>query len=141
MRDLATVMKTDRLRIQSLVLIAVFVILIVLLRIHSTALFVDQRPVQLLRDVGRHVSALLAIRPGDFAGLDWKVAIFLFTILIAVGEDYNIFLITAFTMKRKTADPSMPSSMAWSVPAPSSPTAGSSWREPSPRSWRARWRK
>jgi RND superfamily putative drug exporter len=92
-RDLATVMREDRTRIELLVLASVFVVLVLLLR----RLVV---PIYLLLSVlftyyatlGLTFLLFQALNPPGFVGLDWKVAIFLFTILIAVGEDYNIFL-------------------------------------------------
>lgn len=94
-RDLATVIRADRSRIQWLVLASVFVILVILLR----RLIV---PVYLMLSVlfsyfvtlGVAFAVFWLLDPHGFAGIDWKVAIFLFTILIAVGADYNIFLMT-----------------------------------------------
>jgi RND superfamily putative drug exporter len=94
-RDLAVVVRHDRTRIELLVLASVFVILVVFLR----GLVV---PVYLLLSVlfsyyttlGVAFGVFWLLDPAGFAGIDWKVAIFLFTILIAVGEDYNIFLMT-----------------------------------------------
>ena len=94
-RDLALVMQGDRRRIELLVLGSVFVVLILLLR--SVVV-----PVYLLLSVlfsyfvtlGAAFVVFWALDPQGFTGIDWKVAIFLFTILIAVGEDYNIFLMT-----------------------------------------------
>src|SRR5207237_9231391 len=87
--------REDRLRIEGLVLTGVFVILLLLLR----RLLI---PAYLLRSVlfsyyatlGATFAVFWLLHPDGFAGIDWKVAIFLFTILIAVGEDYNIFLLT-----------------------------------------------
>jgi putative drug exporter of the RND superfamily len=94
-RDLQAVVQQDRTRIEVLVLAGVFVILVLLLR----RLVV---PVYLLLSVlfsyyatlGVTMAVFWLLDPHGFDGLDWKVAIFLFTILIAVGEDYNIFLMS-----------------------------------------------
>jgi RND superfamily putative drug exporter len=85
----------DRVRIQVLVLVSVFVVLVLLLRTFVV-------PIYLLLSVlfsyyttlGVTFALFWALNPHDFVGIDWKVAIFLFTILIAVGEDYNILLMT-----------------------------------------------
>jgi RND superfamily putative drug exporter len=95
LRDLMDVIRQDRQNIQLLVIASVFVILCLLLR----RLWI---PIYLLLSVlfsyftALGVASLVfwLLDPHGFSGIDWKVAIFLFTILIAVGADYNIFLMT-----------------------------------------------
>jgi RND superfamily putative drug exporter len=93
-RDLSEVLAQDRNRIEVLVLVSVLAVLLVLLR--SVVV-----PLYLLASVFFSYCASLGVTyvvywlldPQGFQGLDWQVPIFLFTILIAVGEDYNIFLV------------------------------------------------
>jgi RND superfamily putative drug exporter len=84
----------------------VFAILVVLLRQFIL-------PVYLLLSVlfsyyttlGVSFAVFWALDPHEFTGIDWKVAIFLFTILIAVGEDYNIIMITRIGEEERAHGP------------------------------------
>ena len=94
-RDLANVMRQDRVRIELLVLASVFVILVLLLRRLVTPLYLLASVLfSYYATLGMTFLVFWLLDPHGFSGIDWKVAIFLFTILIAVGEDYNIFLLT-----------------------------------------------
>ena len=94
-RDLKVVTDRDQIRIDILVLLGVYLILIALLRRPTVSLYLIASVFfSYLATLGVTFVVLWAMDPTDFAGLDWKVPIFLFTILIAVGEDYNIFLMT-----------------------------------------------
>ena len=94
-RDLKRVTDSDQLRIDVLVLAGVYLILVILLRKPAICLYlIISVFFSYFVTIGVTFAVFWSLDPSGFAGLDWKVPMFLFTILIAVGEDYNIFLMT-----------------------------------------------
>src|SRR5579875_2426111 len=94
-RDLADVTERDRLRINTLVLAGIFLILLALVRRAGFALYL-LATVLFSYYASLGATTLLAHWwNGRPLGLvDWRVPFFLFTILVAVGEDYNILLVS-----------------------------------------------
>ena len=94
-RDLSVVKQRDQHLIQILVPCVVLVLLLVLLRRMTLSVYLVLSVVfSYLCTFGVAWLVFRIVAGDDFLGLDWKVPIFLFTILVAVGEDYNIFLVT-----------------------------------------------
>jgi RND superfamily putative drug exporter len=94
-RDLAVVKQGDQWRIQILVPAVVFVLLLIILhRVGISLYLVLSVLFSYLATLGVTFVVFWLLDREGFSGLDWKVPIFLFTILVAVGEDYNIFLVT-----------------------------------------------
>ncbi len=95
LRDLRTVGGRDRTRTNLLVVASVSVILVILLRKVVLTLYLMLTVVfSYLVTLGVTFTVFdLADREG-FPGLDLTVPLFLFTVLIAVGADYNILLVT-----------------------------------------------
>jgi RND superfamily putative drug exporter len=101
-RDMAVVAASDQWRVNILVLGAIFLILIVLTRRLWLAVYLLVT-VLLSYFATLGATALLGSvwfdRP--LGEIDWRVPFFLFTILVAVGEDYNIFLMTRVLHERR----------------------------------------
>src|SRR5579871_1599854 len=105
-RDLNAVIERDRVRIELLVLASVFVVLVLLLRQLAVSLYlIASVLLSYYATLGLAFAFFWLLNPHGFSGIDWKVAIFLFTILIAVGEDYNIFLMTRIREEQQRFGP------------------------------------
>jgi RND superfamily putative drug exporter len=93
-RDLKTVAERDRAKIHLLVTLSVLAVLVVLLRRLAVPIYLILSVVLgYLATLGVTFVVFRLLSGADFPGLDWTVPIFLFTLLIAVGEDYNIILV------------------------------------------------
>ncbi|HEX6987202.1 MAG TPA: MMPL family transporter, partial [Planctomycetaceae bacterium] len=101
-RDLKGVVNRDQVRIDLMVLAGVFAVLVALLRqIMVAAYLIYTVFFSYLVTLGVTFATFWLLSPGDFPGLDWKVPMFLFTILVAVGEDYNIYLVARIEEEQK----------------------------------------
>jgi putative drug exporter of the RND superfamily len=95
--DLKKVTISDEYRMYGLVTLGVYVILVVLLRRPGICLYLIATVVLgYLASLGLTDLVFRSLHqgPDPWQGLDWKVGFFLFVILVAVGEDYNIFLMS-----------------------------------------------
>jgi RND superfamily putative drug exporter len=101
-RDLKSTTDRDQIRIDILVSLAVYLVLIALLRQPMISLYLIVSVVlSYFVTIGVAFVVFWAKDPSSFAGLDWKVPIFTFTLLIALGEDYNILLMARVTEEQR----------------------------------------
>lgn len=106
LRDLSAVLDRDRTRIELLALVGVFLILVLLLRTILISFYLILSVLfSYYVTLGVAFVVFWALDPSGFTGIDWRVGIFLFTILIAVGEDYNIFLMARVEEEQRRLDP------------------------------------
>lgn len=101
--DLRSVTQADQRRIQLLVTLGVWAVLVLLLRrlVLATYLILTVL-LSYFATLGMTYWFFSTWVGEGYVGLDWKVPIFLFVILVAVGQDYNVYLVTRIFEEHKT---------------------------------------
>jgi RND superfamily putative drug exporter len=104
--DLKSTTQADQQRIQILVAIGVWGVLFGLLRRPwFSAYLMLSVLLSYLTTLGLTQWFFAWAYGSDFVGLDWKVPLFLFVILVAVGQDYNVYLATRVMEEQKKHGP------------------------------------
>ena len=106
-RDLERITVADRRRIQVYVAAAVLAVILILLRRPILCCYLIATVLlSFLVTLGITDLVFHLIRGDSYVGLDWKVPLFLYVILIAVGQDYNIYLVTRVFEEQHRLGPS-----------------------------------
>ena len=103
--DLKRITTSDQRRIHVLVALAIYAVLVALLRRPGISLYLVVTVVfSYLAALGLTDLTFRALErgAGTWDGLDWTVGLLLFVILVAVGEDYNILLMARVLEEQRT---------------------------------------
>jgi RND superfamily putative drug exporter len=101
-RDMAQTTEADRLRLNTLVLIGIFLILLLLVRkVWLAGFLLGTVLLSYYTTLGATTIFATLCHGRPLYEVDWRVPFFLFVTLVAVGEDYNILLISRALYERK----------------------------------------